>query len=617
MPRRQAASAQWIKELVAASEYAVHDGDLLDGHPEPVALEQQPDAPGNVDALDMRKAYERANRLAAQTKGKVFKATITPHWFMEGTRFWYRNDLAAGKKEFLVVDAHKGERLPAFDHQKLAEALSKQSGTTYSGERLPFDKIDFTDLARVVRFRAGGADWECDLASYECSKTAEPAPPEAPADAATPQEAAEEDNDTPWAQAYADDDPTQDGAPQDGAPQQKNKGGKGKFLPPSAREVKSPDGKWTALIKEYNVLLRATGGEETPLTDQGTAGNPFASLTWSPDSKTLVAFRTEPGDNKEVYMIETSPKDQLPAKLHTRPYPRPGDKFALHEMFVIDLETRKPARVDIERIDFRGIPRLRWRKDGSHFTFEKTDRGHQRFRVVEVEARTGKTRAIIDDRANTFVDHYSFNRLDYLDDTDEILYVSEMDGWKHIYLFDARAGTVKQQITKGEYVVRGIDRVDVKNRQVWFHASGKNADQDPYFIHYYRVDFNGTGLVALTEGDGDHFQRDGLQFSPDKKFLIDTYSRVDMAAGSYATPRRRWDAGLQPRPGRHYRPVHVRLALRPKSSPPRAAMARPTSGASFSGRKPMIPARNTLSSSIFTPDRTAPSRPKPSRLIGR
>ena len=52
--------------------------------------------------------------------------------------------------------------------------------------------------------------------------------------------------------------------------------------------------------------------------------------------------------------------------------------------------------------------------------------------------------------------------------------------------------------------MRGVDRVDEEKRQIWFRASGKNPDQDPYFIHYYRVNFDGTGLVALTEGNGTH-----------------------------------------------------------------------------------------------------------------
>src|SRR5262249_26878684 len=118
----------------------------------------------------------------------------------------------------------------------------------------------------------------------------------------------------------------------------------------------------------------------------------------------------------------------------------------------------------------------------------------------------------------------SLKYVNWLEKSDEMIYVSERDGWRHLYLVDTKEGRIKNQITKGEYVVRGIDRIDEENRQIWFRAGGKNADQDPYFIHYYRVNFDGTGLAALTEANGNH----SVQFSPDRKYLIDTYSRVDM-----------------------------------------------------------------------------------------
>jgi dipeptidyl aminopeptidase/acylaminoacyl peptidase len=102
--------------------------------------------------------------------------------------------------------------------------------------------------------------------------------------------------------------------------------------------------------------------------------------------------------------------------------------------------------------------------------------------------------------------------------------MSERDGWNHLYLFDAATGKLKNQVTKGEWVVRAVDRVDEDKRQVWFHAGGMRPGQDPYLIHYARVNLDGTGLVILTEGDGNHT----VQFSPGGKFLVDTYSRVDM-----------------------------------------------------------------------------------------
>ena len=103
--------------------------------------------------------------------------------------------------------------------------------------------------------------------------------------------------------------------------------------------------------------------------------------------------------------------------------------------------------------------------------------------------------------------------------------MSERDGWNHLYLYDGATGTVKNQITKGEWVVRGVDKVDEATRQIWFRASGMIPAKDPYFIHYYRINFDGTGLTPLTEGDGNHTRR---LFRRTWKYYVDTWSRVDL-----------------------------------------------------------------------------------------
>ncbi|MFL5338989.1 MAG: prolyl oligopeptidase family serine peptidase, partial [Gemmataceae bacterium] len=221
------------------------------------------------------------------------------------------------------------------------------------------------------------------------------------------------------------------------------------------------------------------------------------------------------------------------ARLQTRPYALPGDKFATYELWVFDPENKKAVKAEVDRFEHEWLrPRLRWHKDGHHFTYEQADRGHQRFRLIEVDAATGKARNLIDEKSDTFIwtahrealDRAKLPIVTYLDNENEVLYVSERDGWRHLYLIDAKEGKVKNQVTKGEWVVRGIERVDEEKRQIWFRASGRNPGQDPYLIHYYRINFDGTGLVALTEGDGTH----RITFSPDRKYLIDRYSRIDL-----------------------------------------------------------------------------------------
>lgn len=472
-------------------------------------------------AEELRQAYQRAGQ-RGPGRGRVYRDQVTPHWFAANARFWYRNDLPGGAREFVLVDAEAGTRQPAFDHKRLAAALAKATGRDQDAQKLPFDRIEFVDETRVVRFPVGDTVWECHLTSYECVRSSRGPLPGG--DKPTEDGAAPADDDERLARAESlwpdapSPEPPQRSATQPRRPAQRD------------RPERSPDGTWTAFIKDHNVWLRDRDGKETPLSKDGSLDHSYGLLDWSRDSRSLVAWRIEPGEAKEVHLIQSSPPGGGRARLQSRPYPLPGDRLTAYELNLFDIATQKPLRPAVERVDL-GRPRLRWRKDGHTFTYEKHDRGHQRYRLFEVDARSGAVRTLIDEKAETFIwsahtesVDASATNLTWLDRADEIIYPTERDGWRHLYLLDARDGRVKNLITPGEFVVRGIDRIDEEKRQLWFRASGRNPGQDPYFIHYYRVNFDGTGLVALTEGNGTH----SVRYSPDGKYLIDTYSRVDL-----------------------------------------------------------------------------------------
>jgi dipeptidyl aminopeptidase/acylaminoacyl peptidase len=484
--------------------------------PQPVGLEKYVPTPEQL-----REGYRFANQ-RNPSRGKVYKDRITAHWFANNARFWYRNDLAGGAREFILVDAEAGVRQAAFDHQKLATALSKAVGQEYHANKLPFDTIEFVDDSRAVRFKVGDTTWECKLSSYECSRSERGPMPET--DESVGMEETKENN----PERLARDESLW---PDDVSPNPEQGEARQPSRPFSDRSARSPDETWTAFLKENNVWLRDRDGKEVPLSKDGTAGNRYGMLEWAPDSKTLVAWRIEPGENKEVYLIRSSPPGGGRATLQSRPYALPGDKFPAHELNLFDVVGQKQTKPTVERVDL-GRPRLRWAKDGHTFTYEKHDRGHQRYRLIEIDTHGAGVRNLIDEKTETFiwsahtesVDR-SVTSLTWLQKTDEIIYPSERDGWRHLYLIDARDGRIKHQITRGEFVVRAIDRIDEDKRQIWFRASGKNPDQDPYFLHYYRINFDGSGLTSLTEGNGTH----SIRYSPDGRFFIDTYSRVDLA----------------------------------------------------------------------------------------
>jgi dipeptidyl aminopeptidase/acylaminoacyl peptidase len=467
-------------------------------------------AADEIDApfLELDPTPDSPQRTPPRDEGprRVFRDRVTPHWFGNGAKFWYRNELRAEREEFVVVDAERGVRGPAFDHARLAEALSKSTGASYSGDKLPFNAIEFVDEGKALRFKVGDDFWKCVFDRYECSKSEpESAEKKRLEGAVTPRR--------PSRQTPSDDEGENDS--------------------PDRSQDRSPDGRWIAFVKTHNVFIkpRSGDGSEVQLSEDGREGLGYGRFSWSPDSKTLTAFRIEPGERKEVYLIESSPKEGGRAKMRARPYPLPGDKFPTYELNLFDIAARKQTKPAVDQWEHEWLrPQLHWYRDGRRFAYQQVDRGHQRLRVVEVEADTAKTRNVVDEKSTTFIwtahtENLNLNLVNYLTNTDEIVYVSESNGWRHLYLVDAAGGGSLNPITTGSWVVRGIDLIDEAKREVWFRASGVFPDQDPYFLHFGRVKFDGTGLVFFTAANGNH----AVQFSPDRKYAVDTYSRVDAA----------------------------------------------------------------------------------------
>lgn len=449
--------------------------------------------------------YERANRLFERTRDKVFKDRVAARWLDGGERFWYRNDLADGGREFVLVDATKGTRETAFDHARLAAALGEKLGAAVEARKLPFERIEFVDDAAAVRFKANGKAWKLVRASGELGETEDfELPPEPPRD--------------------------------ERRGRRGRRGGRGGAAERGGfaeRNEVSPDGKWRVFVREHNLVLRARGEadasgdrEETPLSTDGTADNFYeGGVFWAPDSSRFVALQTLRGEERKVHLVESSPRDQVQPKLRSFDYLKPGDRIPLTKPRLFDAAAKKPIPVKDDLFPTPwSVGEFRWSADSARFTFLYNQRGHQVLRVVTIDGRTGECGTLIDETSKTFVDYAHKQFSHYLDATHEIVWMSERDGWNHLYLCDGRTGGVKNQITRGAWIVRAVERIDDEKRQIWFRASGVYPEQDPYYLHFGRVNFDGTGLVWLTAGNGTH----DIDYSPDGRWIVDRYSRVDM-----------------------------------------------------------------------------------------
>jgi len=482
-------------------------------------------ADGQAQAQDVTAAYERSASFGRRTEGLVVNVVQTPVFIEGGAKIWYRKSVTGGN-EFVLVDVAAKSKAPAFDHTRLAAALSAAASAKYTAVTLPFTTFTFADGMQAIEFsigggggagRAGGGGgrqgggaaappvpgWRCTLTDYTCTRTA----------AATAAQAAQGGGGGGRAGGAA--------------------GAQGEAV------RNSPDGKWQALIQNYNIFVRpmpapsgqgqAGAGAQSGfmLSTEGSEGNAytFNSMRWSPDSRKIAAFRRRPGYERLVHYIESSPTDQVQPKHSTNFYRKPGDVVDFDHPVVFNVETRQQMPGDLQLFpNPYANSRLEWRADSRAITFEYNQRGHQIYRVVEIDAATGRGRTLIEEAPKTFVEYSGKRFREDVADGKEIIWASERDGWNHLYIYDGVTGQVKNQITKGEWVVRGVTTVDTAARQIWFTASGMHAGKDPYFIHHYRVNFDGTGLTPLTDADGNHT----VTFSADKQLYVDSWQRVDL-----------------------------------------------------------------------------------------
>lgn len=287
-------------------------------------------------------------------------------------------------------------------------------------------------------------------------------------------------------------------------------------------------------FRNNNVWYRDASGQETQISTTGTDDSPFSNITYpSPDNKFVVVFQSTPAQDHTVHEVESSPYDQVQPRLHQFQYLKPGDNVTIDRPRMFDLAIMREVSTD--NALFENPYQLYslnggWSADGSEFRFIYNQRGHQIVRIVGMSTK-GDVRAIVEEKSDTFVDYSQ--KLYYRElsgsnsssGSSELIWASERDGWNHLYLYDLNSGSVRNQITKGEWVVRSVDYVDETKRQIWIKVLGAVTGQDPYYAHLARVNFDGSDFKILTAGDGDH----SWYFNENRSVFTDTWSRMDMA----------------------------------------------------------------------------------------
>jgi dipeptidyl aminopeptidase/acylaminoacyl peptidase/predicted N-acetyltransferase YhbS len=503
--------------------------------------------------------------LEERTRHTVLNLHVNAHWLEGRPQFWYKREIATNRFAFMRVDAAAATKRQAFDHARLAVAWQSVLGKALKPESLPIDDLRFSNNDATLDFDGAGGSWTCALDTYRVTRSTqqhatmlerEPRPSHS-GSASTSllfRNSTGGQMELWWIdfagkrhsygsvaaggerrlQTY------QGHVWQATRPDGTNLGvveaSAGFSLavfdgvlppppPPPPDPNRSPDGRWRAMIRTHNLWLQpAAGGEPMALSTDGTHDNSYSlPVAWSADAKRVMALITREGDHRKITLVESSPSDQVQPKLRTVGYAKPGDRIRQPQPRLFDVAARR--QIPVSEVLFTnpwsvGVPC--WNAEIGAFTLAHNQRGHQVLRVIAVTS-DGTTRAIIEERSPTFIDYAGKYFCHFRSGKSELIWMSERSGWNHLYLYDAATGQVKHPITKGPWTVREVERVDDASGRIWFTLSGINPGEDPYFIHHARINYDGSNMILLTAGNGTH----KVEWSPDRRYLIDTVSRVD------------------------------------------------------------------------------------------
>lgn len=516
---------------------------------------------------EVRQKMQRAQDFGQKSGALVIGNDVSTWWAAEDAILFFRTAGKDGTLQYSSVNPETGEKQPAFDHGHLATALAAATNRPVDASRLTIDQIRPTSTAQSIRLRAFGKNWIYSNGDHALSSDHSPieetpllAPEEAMGGTRRTGENVDliienglsEDIEIFWIdgggikKSYGKISPGKQFTQSTyaghvwlmtRAEREPLASLKTPDTPSFARvthriastprddNALSPDGKWRATIENHNLFLTPLeGGARITVTKDGTLEHAYGfPVHWSPDSKRIVFQKTKRVVPRKIHIIQTSPQDQIQPRLKEIDYPKPGDPIRQPMPCLFDLEGKKLIPLDHSLFaNPWSIRDAAWSGDSSEFSFVYNQRGHQVMRIIGINGVTGEPRVIHEETSKTFIDYSQKYFIHRLPGDREILWASERDGHNHLLLLDVPSGKVKNQITRGNFEVREVVDIDAAKRQATIRYVG-DPGQDPYHVHFARVGFDDHEFSRLTSSDGTH----RITFSPGKKYLVATWSRVD------------------------------------------------------------------------------------------
>ncbi|MGV3559403.1 S9 family peptidase [Larkinella arboricola] len=239
---------------------------------------------------------------------------------------------------------------------------------------------------------------------------------------------------------------------------------------------------------------------------------------WSPDSKFIAYWQIDERQVPIYAMTDYKGFDENFVKL---PYPRVGDKNPTARIGVVELANNKSQWMNVELGDGY-IPRIYWTAQEGQLAVVHLNRKQNHMRLFLTNARTGEARQIMEEKNNAWIDVFDFfagimHYFYFPANSREFFWVSERDGFAHIYRYDY-TGKLLNQVTKGNWEVVFVYNVDAKNRKIYYTST----QQSPLDRQLYVVDFDGKNTRKLTQAPGRH----KIDFAPNSQYYIDNYSNT-------------------------------------------------------------------------------------------
>jgi len=528
--------------------------------------------------------YDLAAKWMSAKVGKlIFDTSVSPHWLETSDKFWYTYETSQGRK-FMIVDPIFKTKKPLFDNAKMAALLAKTTLFPYDALHLPIRTIKFINKDTAIRFEIEypkdadvlvGGQWkkvgdigkevedkekekekEQDKEKKDKEKEAEKAKePEAKTktlyfeyDLTSGKLALLADYKAPdkrprWATLSPDEKIIIFGR---GFNLYMMDADSYKLAQKKADDKNVKEVQLTTEGEDYYSYTRRLNDEEKKEfqkdeKDRKDYRVPAVGLVWSKDSKKFSVIREDERKVGDLWVINSLANPR--PTLETYKYELPGEENQPQpELQIFEVEKKTKIKVKAEMFKDqtlsvftaprKALDRERDNPSPSQWLAETSDklyfgrqsRDFHRYDVCLADAATGEVKVLIEERLNTYIETQP---LRLIDGGKEMLWWSERDGWGHYYLYDEN-GKLKNQTTSGEFTTQGIAAIDEKMRVIYFNACGREPNEDPYFMHLYRISFDGMFMRLLNAGEATH----AAEMNDGAKYFIDNFSRVDAAPKS-------------------------------------------------------------------------------------